>query len=179
MPNTVMGVLVIVAFVIPGFISRQVISFAYPSNEPGEGRLVLEALALSSINYAALSWLLILTIDQHWYAKLAALVIVVLFILLVSPVALGLLFIWVSDSTWIQEIRVRFGMSDPVPKAWDSFFRRRTSCWVLATLKNGKLVGGLYGPNSSASSFPAEEDIYLEKLCRVSSAGRFEGVVAT
>jgi hypothetical protein len=136
MPTTIGAVLVIVAFVIPGFIASRVLSSAYPRSEPAEGRLVL----------------------------------------LLTPVVIGLVLVKAIDTNWGRRFRHAFGIVHPVPKAWDYFFRQGTPCWIVATLKDGRIVAGLYGPNSFASSFPSEEDLYLEKLCKLSPQGKIEGV---
>ncbi len=38
------------------------------------------------------------------------------------------------------------------------------------------MIAGLYAGNSFASSFPAAEDLYLEKICRLSAQGEIEGI---
>jgi hypothetical protein len=43
-------------------------------------------------------------------------------------------------------------------------------------MKDGRVIAGLYGPNSFASSFPAPEDLYLEKMCKLSPQGKIEGI---
>lgn len=40
-------------------------------------------------------------------------------------------------------------------------------------LKNGQMVGGFYGPDSYATSFPNHGDIYLEAVYRVDETGTF------
>ncbi len=59
------------------------------------------------------------------------------------------------------------------PTAWDFFFARHQSCWVLCHFKNGSQIGGYFGPNSSATSYPREPELFLEELWRVDENGRF------
>jgi hypothetical protein len=176
MPETVDAVLVLILFVIPGFVAGRILSLAFPRVEPGEGRMVLEALALSCLNYGLLSWLLLLGWNQKWYERTSALATLAFVVLFVSPILIGLAMIGLNDAGWVRRLRARFGLAHPVPKAWDYFFRRRTPCWVIGTLKDGRIVAGLYGSNSFASSFPAEEDIYIERLCRLSEEGKIIGL---
>ena len=61
----------------------------------------------------------------------------------------------------------------PTPKAWDHFFSLGEPFWVLLHLKSGDLIGGLYGENSFAPSFPNEQDLYLEEVWRVDGNGQF------
>ncbi|MGA8073745.1 MAG: DUF6338 family protein [Candidatus Acidiferrales bacterium] len=177
MPSTIGSVLVLVGFVIPGFITLWVWSLAYGRTEPSEGRLVLEGITLSCVNYGAWSWLLVWAWARSWIHSAVPAILLAAFILFVSPMILGVTTVWLSETIWVQRVRRRFGVSSPVPKAWDHYFRKSESCWVVATLKSGKLVAGLYGPNSAASSYPAEEDIYLERLCKLSASGKMEGLI--
>lgn len=146
MPSTIGSVLVLIGFVIPGFITAWLWTLSYPRLEPSEGRLVLEGLALSCVNYGVWSWLLVLAWKLAWYERLVPSIVIVAFVLFVSPVFLGIVLVRVSESDWLRELRPRIGLASPVPRAWDHFFRKSGPCWVLATLKNGQVVGGLYGP---------------------------------
>ena len=55
--------------------------------------------------------------------------------------------------------------------AWDYHFRKGRAYWVWLTFKNGKVMAGLFGPNSFASSFPHKRDLYVEKLLRLDENG--------
>ena len=176
MPTTFSAVLVIVAFVIPGFIASRILSFAYSRSAIAEGQAILEAITLSCLNYALLSWLLAWAWIQHWYQQPLLLATVVFCILFVTPVVIALILVKIFDTDWGLRLRLSYGVAHPVLKAWDSFFRRGRLCWVVATMKGGRIFAGYYGPNSYASSFPADEDVYLEKLCKLSPKGKIEGV---
>ena len=65
---------------------------------------------------------------------------------------------------------------DPVaiPTAWDFFFDRRVPVFVLVQLRNGSMLGGYYGFQSYATSFPTEGDIYLETVYEVDEDGKFK-----
>lgn len=176
MPGSVSAILVIVAFIMPGFIAGRILSSAHSTSETSEGHLVLSAITLSCLNYAALSWLLVTAWTQKWYENPLILALLSLFTLFVGPVLIALVLVKIIDTEWGRQLRIAFGLAHPVPKAWDSFFRRGIPCWVVATLKGGRVLAGLYGGNSFASSCPAEEDLYLEKICRLSPQGEIEGV---
>ena len=55
-----------------------------------------------------------------------------------------------------------------------SFFDRRVPVFVLVQLRNGSRLGGYYGFESYATSFPTEGDIYLETVYRVDENGEFK-----
>jgi Family of unknown function (DUF6338) len=175
-PTTFGAVLVVVAFIIPGFIGNRILSYAHSRPEPSDGRIILEALTFSCFNYAILSWLLVLAWSGHWYEDLELLAACAFGVLFVSPVLLALALAWLIDTKWGRRLRLSFGMAHPVPKAWDSFFRKGVPCWIVATMKDGRVIAGFYGSNSFASSFPAAEDLYLEKLCDLSPQGKIKGL---
>ena len=176
MPTTVSAVLVLVLFVIPGFITNRVLSSVFAASEPAETRTVLTGITYSCLNYAFLSPLLVLTWNRLWYENPSLLAAIAFLVLFVSPVLIALAIVKISDTRWAQKFRRTFGITHPVPKAWDYFFRRGIPCWVLATLKDGRVVAGLYGPNSFASSFPSAEDLYLERLCKLTPEGKMGGL---
>jgi len=176
MPTSLGAILILIAFLMPGFIAGRVLSSAHGTSEAGEGRLVLGAITLSCLNYAVLSWLLVLAWTRKWYEDPLTLALLAFFILLVAPILIALALIWVIATEWGKRVRVAFGLAHPVSKAWDSFFRRGIPCWIVATLKGGRVIAGLYAGNSFASSFPAAEDLYLEKICRLSAQGEIEGI---
>jgi hypothetical protein len=66
----------------------------------------------------------------------------------------------------------RFVIS-PTKKPWDYFFGKRETLWVIVHLKDGIRVGGLYGPDSFASSHPVEEQIYIEQVWELNEKAEF------
>lgn len=66
---------------------------------------------------------------------------------------------YLRELQWLQKF-----VPHPTQKPWDYVFSKRRTYWVIVTLKNGNKIAGMYGPNSFASSAPAEEQIYLEQL---------------
>ncbi|RJQ77772.1 hypothetical protein D5S17_15265 [Pseudonocardiaceae bacterium YIM PH 21723] len=61
--------------------------------------------------------------------------------------------------------------------AWDHMFRTRGSCFVRVRLKDGTWIGGWYGSNSYATSYPEPEGLYLESAWRMRPDGAFTGRV--
>lgn len=176
MPETLSTVLILLVFVIPGFLAARVFSRAYPRTEPGESRMVLESIALSSVSYGIFSWLYVLAWKGRWYENSYLLALLIFFAVFLAPILVALGLIWTLESNSARSLLHRSGLAHPTPKAWDHFFRKGIPCWVVATMKDGRLVAGLYGGDSFASSFPAKEDLYLEKLCTLSPEGRIRGL---
>ncbi|MGB6482231.1 MAG: DUF6338 family protein [Candidatus Acidiferrales bacterium] len=176
MPTSFHAVFVILLFLIPGFIARGVLSSIYPGSEPSEARLVLTAIALSCINYGLWSWLLVLVWKNAWYDNALPLALLTVLILFLSPVLFTLAVGSFMRTDAFRRLREAFGIRHPTPKSWDYFFGKGLPCWIIVTLKSGRIIGGYYGTNSFASSFPAEEDLYLEKLCDMTPDGRLNGI---
>jgi hypothetical protein len=178
MPTTVGSVLLLIAFVIPGFVFHRLIGFSIPTRPRETSYLVLDSLAVSCVNYALLSplvWLLVRPgFASNHPISAAAGCLVVLFI---SPLLLAFVATRHIDSPRARWLRRALRIIHPVPKAWDYFFRQGRICWILATLRDGRVVAGLYSTNSFASSYPDEEDLYLETLCKLSPDGEIIGVI--
>lgn len=176
MPTSIQAVFAIALFLMPGFIARSVLSSVYPTSEPSESRLALTAITLSCVNYGIWSWLLVLGWRRHWYQSDGFLAFLAVLILFLSPVVGTLAYVKLMQTNAFRAARERFGIRHPVPKAWDYFFGKGKACWVIATMKSGRVVGGYYGSESFAASFPNQEDLYLELLCDMTPDGRLNGI---
>lgn len=159
----------IIVFFVPGFISIKIYDLLVPTEKRDFSKSVLEVISYSCINFALLFWILILInqerfYEQHkfWYFGLTFLVIFIFPI--IWPIILKNL---------LSSKFLRGKIIHPIPKAWDYIFATGESFWILVHLENGDLIGGLYGENSFASSFPNEQDLYLEEAWNVNEEGQF------
>ena len=57
-------------------------------------------------------------------------------------------------------------------KPWDYVFSRRQAYWVIVHLRDGRKIGGRFDRKSFASSYPADEQIYIEEVWRLDEDGR-------
>src|SRR5207344_3380629 len=73
------------------------------------------------------------------------------------PAVAGLGVARIRRASWWQRASAWLGLRPPELRAWDTFFSNGERCYVRAMLKDGRWVGGLYVPGSSASSYPASE----------------------
>lgn len=168
-----------IAFFVPGFIALKVWDLLVPGEVRDSSQSVIEAVAYSCINYALMSWLLIL--DAHlalassapfWHG------VVIFVILFVAPIALAFAYWSLRNTKWFLK-----HFRHPVQKPWDYVFGKRESFWVIAELVDGTIVGGIYDTDSFSSSFPMEEQIYLQQVWEVSGdqflhpIDRSEGVI--
>lgn len=60
-----------------------------------------------------------------------------------------------------------------IPSAWNHIFRDRQPCFVRLRLKDGTWVGGWYGNESYATSYPQPHELHLESAWRMHSDGSF------
>lgn len=172
MPGSLSQIWVLLVFIIPGFVLMRVKRVAYPTAEASTGSTMLDSLTLSCVVYALASPLLYLSYLYRWPVTRPVLFsILALVILLVVPCGLGTLYVRFTKSGRARWLREVLGFPNPDPTAWDYLFRKQRAYWVWLTFKSGKVMAGLFGPNSFASSFPNKQDIYVEKLLRLDENG--------
>ena len=160
--------LVLVA-ILPGFISIKVWGLINPTAEMKIADHVVDAICYSFFNFALLFWLIPIAdhiTSQFWST------VVFLMILLGFPV------IWpVGLKGILSSRRLRGKTLSPVPKAWDYFFGRSESCFMLLHLKNGKTIAGLYHGDSFASAYPEKEDLYISEVWSTDSQGHIQAKI--
>lgn len=180
MPSTVDAVRVILNFIVPGYIIDHIISRSVLRAPRGNTEAILTYIVWSTISTAfsslvvAVAWIYQGTVAAVWLEALN-----VLAPILIVPVLIGAAAAVVLAKVALpNEVRKVFDWLGllafhPAPKAWDWVFAKRDSCWVIVTLTDGTMVGGKFGKNSFASSYPAPEDIFIEEVWRLVGKGRF------
>ncbi|MBU1233295.1 MAG: hypothetical protein KKD01_01265 [Proteobacteria bacterium] len=162
--------IIFIAFVVPGFIAIKAYELLSPSRYTDSSKQIIDAISYSCLNYAILLWPIYLvetsklhTSNPHLY------ILFYIFVMFVFP--LFLVFGWkhLRQFEFIQN-----HVPHPTQKPWDFVFGQRLTYWVTVTLKNGEKIAGMYGPNSFASSAPADEQIYLEEYWLLNKDGGFE-----
>jgi hypothetical protein len=156
-------------FFLPGFISMKVYDLMVPGEPRDFSKSLFEAISYSTLNFAALFWLIVLIQTDDFYHKhliwfsLSAAVIMV-----VVPACWPVVFLKLS--TW-GPLAKHF--IHPIRKPWDYVFGKRDPFWIIVHLQNGQKIGGRFDVESYASSDPAEEHIYLEEVWVLDEEGRF------
>ena len=162
-----------VAFVVPGFIAIKVYDLLSPSRTIDSSKQVIDAVSYSCINYAILFWPIYFIEGNSFNESHPNLYAAFyMFVLFVFPIIIVFVWKYLRELEFIQ----RF-VPHPTLKPWDFVFAQRGTYWIIVTLKNGEKIGGMYGPNSFASSAPAEEQIYLEEQWVLNGQGGFERAV--
>lgn len=104
----------------------------------------------------------------------------IIFSMFIFPIGTPFLIKWIMTFQWICKRFIH-----PVAKPWDYVFIQKKSYWIIVHLKDGRQIGGFYGENSFASSYPAKEQLYLEEVWKidngnfVESIGRTGGIILT
>lgn len=162
-----------VLFVVPGFISIKVYDLMLPGERRDLSKALVDAITYSCINLAIL-YVPIVAIHRNdfptehriWY-YLASVAI-----LLVAPIVWPILFTKAIRATFVRNRIIL-----PFSKPWDYVFSKRQPYWIIVHMKDGRRVAGRYVENSYASSYPAEEQLYLEEVWRLDTNGAFTNPV--
>lgn len=183
-------IVLFLAFFIPGFVSVKVYDLLVPGGQRDLEKSLYAIIAYSAVNYVvlsplgmlvnggqftALSWLTILTSPGDIYSKGG-----LLYVILLAAVVFGFPALWpyVFHKLSLWSVVSRHIVS-PIHRPWEWVFGgyatkgERTGYWVIIHFKDGKKIGGIYGPNSFASTYPDEEKIYLEAIYPVTKDGTF------
>ena len=158
-----------ILFFVPGFISMKVYQLLVASEPSKFSESLNEAIGFSSINFASLSWLIILIHRNNFYLNyLVWYLIICLFIIFIAPIIWPILYVRLTKSK-----RLRKYILSPIKSPWDYYFEKGKSAWVIVNLKSGEKIGGVYSCNSFASAFPQNNQIYLEELWVIDGQGKF------
>lgn len=159
------------AFIVPGFILHTTLSMLVPQRGKYVELSFIRFLTFSCINYALWSWLIYLLIRLDFFiANPIYTAFIWLLIILVSPVALGVIIAHFHHKETFRTMLQRYGFYPihPTPTAWDyKFHKTDKPVWVLVTMKDGSRVAGLFGSRSFASSEPGEQDLYIQEVFRI------------
>jgi hypothetical protein len=164
--DSIEGLQLVFAFLLPGFVASWVLSaFTARKSLAGEAAL-LRYLALSTINFAICYWPLRAAgirsdSEAGWLFWGVTLVL--------SPSVLALLFAANNQFGWSQKLLGLVGlkMMHATDSAWDyAFSRWGRDRWLIVTLKNEKIVAGLTGKDSFASSISEERDLFIQEMWR-------------
>lgn len=162
--------LLFIAFVIPGFVSLKTYELLFPAATKESDKLLIDAVAYSSINYALLLWP-IYEIETHSVREVypTAYVLFYVFVLFIAPISWACVTKRLRSTEFFQQ-----SIPHPTAKPWDYVFAQRKPYWVIVTLKDGKQFAGKYDAASFASSAPAPEQLYLEEAWVLNTDGGFE-----
>lgn len=155
--------------VFPGLMSTAVYRLVMPTRAVEWGNAVVQGVFYSTVNFAlGLPFLYLLVfgydpLDEPLRYSSAAILLLIVF-----PVIWPLLLVRIFKSKMLaRKIQI------PYPTAWDYLFDQREPLFLLVHLTSGALIGGYYGGDSYASSFPSDGEIYIEAVYHVDEHGKF------
>ena len=118
-------------FFIPGFISTKVYNLLYPSEQKDFSAFLLEAIGYSSLNFAVLSWLIIIIHSGNFYNNHKVWYFICSFLILfIIPLLWPILFFNLSNWEFVKKYIV-----SPIQKPWDYVFRKKEVFWVFCNTR--------------------------------------------
>jgi len=174
-PHSITAVLL---FVLPGFVAFKLDQQLRPQAVRTAVDSLVEIVVYSVINDLLWSPIYGYSLQQpipksiqDWLLRLVVLVL--------SPAVLTIIYTWV-----INALASRGVVPSPIAKPWDHVFQRviksisNKQFGVIITLQDGRRIGGAFKPPAFASSFPADEQIYLSEAWVIDEEGGFGRRVA-
>jgi hypothetical protein len=173
-PATGTALLVLVIFVLPGFVALLIGERTHVvRRDRSPFELLLVATYYSVICWGILalaSWPFGLTRADlvRWYreeslGRIAGLGL--LAILVIPAIVATVARLWMRSKEWRPKVltwlQIHEGHS--VPTAWDELFRRRKPALVRAVLTDGRIIGGYYGSTSFPGYGEESQDLLLQR----------------
>jgi hypothetical protein len=156
--------------VVPGFVFHKVFALKTPGQRVEHEKNLLEYIAVSLANFAIWCWLFI-PYDEWPVEKWSnfRIIVVISLVCFASPATLAWLWYRIRVSSYHQML----GLDHPTPRGWEFFLTQHKCFFVLFHMKNGKLLGGFFGKESFAATYPQEPEIYVQQAWRVDEEGKF------
>ncbi len=161
-------------FFMPGFISLKVFDSFVPNERRDFTKSIIEVIAYSTFNLILLFPIVNIINRGNFYLNHPFwFYIFLIFVFIVMPTVWPCIYWRIINSKIISSRIV-----NPILKPWDLKFGDGEPAWVIVHLTDGRLIGGLYQEKSFVSSYPAEEQIYLEQVWKLDKDGKFIAAVA-
>ncbi len=169
MPSSYDALLCIAFGIAPGYLFYSTLGAVTVREGRNSTALIIESVAGSTVFWVVVGPLVYWLVALDLISQNAGYVIAGVLALLL-PIGLGIL--WgIQERS--GEIRNFLQLRNPTPTSWDYRFGLNESLWVLVTFHDGSRVGGIWGSNSFASSYPNEPDLYIETVFELNENGGF------
>ena len=185
--GTPIGVLLAIAFIVPGYSLRKALDFSHPY--AGMRKLTLhDYIMLSCVAYVLSTPFLYFLIkhapcvDQlctpTGLSSNAGYFFSVIVVLLVYPAICGFTIGKCAHCRHVAGFLRKAGVTllHPAPTAWDYVFARPEALWARVQLKDGEIIDGIFDSNSMASSDKESRDVFLEGLYKYDDTGKCQAV---
>jgi len=162
--------LIFLIFVIPGFISLKTYDLLVPNSNEDSSKRLIDAISYSCINYAILFVPIIFIEKKPLFDSDPILyALFYIFVVFVSPIIIACIWKKLRSSKKFQDV-----MPHPTKKPWDYVFSNRKCFWVIVELKDGRKIAGKYADKSFSSSYPENDQLYLEETWKLNKDGGFK-----
>jgi hypothetical protein len=157
-------------FVWPGLLAVNVYRLIVPGPRIEWKDAVTQGLFFTVINYILTFPVALFVVrTEHLATSPLRYWLSLAFVLLVAPVLLPFGWTRLLRLRWVARV-----VQAPYPTPWDWYFSRRRPVFMLIHLTDGSVVGGYWGEQSYASSYPEQGDLYLSAVYKVDDSGQFE-----
>jgi hypothetical protein len=158
-----------VLFILPGFVSLQIWSLIVPTSDKPLKDSLPEALGFGVLNAVVGGPLVVLLAPKSPGAFYSLLVVT----LVLLPAA------WPFVAKWCLGKLAEYNLIlNRNRNGWDAVFQRQEQLYVIVHLKDGRQIGGFFGPRSFAGLHPASGHLYLQQLWYLNEAGQFQEPIA-
>jgi hypothetical protein len=184
-PPTGTALLILVAFVLPGFVTLLISERTHVVRDTSSAfERLLYALYYSVLTYSLLAfigWCLGFTRrsviwDYHHQQSVGKLLLFAFLAILAIPATIATVSrLWLGTGirNWVIE-KLRINPSHRTATAWDHFFEQGTEAFVRATLSDGRVIGGYYGPGSFATYGEQGRDLFISTQWELDDDGWFK-----
>lgn len=150
-------------FVLPGFISLGIIDSLNPSNRTTVPVHFYKCFALSIVNCASFSWIFSM-LFKHEFSKEWQIYFVLVIVSIIGAIIVGTIIALLKQKNLIYKFlnKIKIKVKHPTPTAWDYWFSKEKSSFVIVCLRDGTKLAGYYSTNSFASSDFEERDLFIE-----------------
>ena len=129
-------------FFIPGFITLKVYDLLIPGEQRDFSKSLFDAVAYSSLNFAALLWLIAVVESGNlrpwqWYTA-------IFFLLVGMPAVWPVVFLLLRSHPWVAR-----RIASPHPRVWDDIFQGELRTGSLFILRTNEELAAFTGKNRS------------------------------
>lgn len=171
------AVILLLYVVVPGYVVVKVYDLLAPGERRSVGEAIIDILAWSFMLMLLWFWPFAAMYEYSdllstWFRYLILFVLTILAVF-VTPLLAAYLLYRVRHRGFLRGGAK--GSSTPAsPTSWDWFFSENASnYYVRFHLKTGEKLGGYYGENSFATSFPNKQEVYIEEEWHLDEDGQF------
>lgn len=181
MPDSLLGILIAVAVILPGFVIVELSTVGRCAAKRSDLEIVLRALFYALVLHVVASPYTKSLVEDvgdvdNWSSHLDAIALYALLVLIGVPLAVGLKL----NSFFLGEERKTgppsrlyevLGGRDSGDAGDLVFTRLHHGAWLIVQLDDKTWVGGRFGVGSSAGQTPAPHDLYIDEMWEVNTSG--------